>query len=79
MKDTGWYKRDQLLALLILQGTVVIPIEYTNSLTRRELMDVWEYKKMLLGFMWILKGQIVSDKYDRIGNFHQGYASVCLN
>ena len=26
-----------------------------------------------------MKGQIVSDKYDRIGNFHQGYASVCLN
>lgn len=26
-----------------------------------------------------MKGQIVSDKYDRIGNFHRGYASVCLN
>ena len=59
-------------------GAVVIPIEYTNSLTsvNNGRLGV---QKNASWFYVDMKGQIVSDKYDRIGNFHQGYASVCLN
>ena len=59
-------------------GAVVIPIEYTNSLTsvNNGRLGV---QKNASWFYVDMKGQIVSDKYDRIGNFHRGYASVCLN
>lgn len=59
-------------------GAVVISIEYTNSLTsvNNGRLGV---QKNASWFYVDMKGQIVSDKYDRIGNFHQGYASVCLN
>lgn len=54
-------------------GAVVIPIEYTNSLTsvNNGRLGV---QKNASWFYVDMKGQIVSDKYDRIGNFHQGYA-----
>ena len=58
-------------------GAVVIPIEYTNSLTSVNNGRLGSTKKLLSWFYVDMKGQIVSDKYDRIGNFHQGYASVC--
>lgn len=59
-------------------GMVVIPIEYTNSLTSVNSGRLGVQK----GGSWFYvdtQGQVVSDKYDRIGNFHHGYASVCLN
>lgn len=57
-------------------GTVVIPIEYTNALTFVNDGRLAVQK----GNEWFFvntKGEPVSDKYDRIGSFRYGYASVC--
>ena len=52
MKDTGWYKKGSAFGAIDSTGAVVIPIEYTNSLTsvNNGRLGV---QKMLLGFMWI--------------------------
>lgn len=57
-------------------GTIVIPIEYSNALTfvNNGRMGVQK------GDEWFFvntKGEIVSDKYDRVGNYRHGYAAVC--
>ena len=77
MKDTGWYKRDRLLVQLILQGQLLflLNIQFAYQCEQWALGS----QKNASWFYVDMKGQIVSDKYDRIGNFHRGYASVCLN
>ncbi len=57
-------------------GMVAVPIEYTNALTfvNNGRMGVQK------GGDWFFvntKGEIVSEKYDRVGNYRYGYAAVC--
>lgn len=57
-------------------GTVAVPIEYTNALTfvNNGRMGV---QREGAWFFVNTKGEVVSEKYDRVGNYRHGYAAVC--
>ena len=71
-------RRKNMFGAIDSTGTIIIPIEYTNMLTQVSNGRLGAQK----GKDWFFvdtKGNIVSEKYDRIGNYHNGYAAVCRN